>query len=83
MTVALVGCLPSREVPRVTTVPVGQWPNDVVFDPGSDQLFVADEGSATITVLQSDGTKVGMISLATRARHLAVEIGRASCRERV
>ncbi|MFQ5572338.1 MAG: YncE family protein, partial [Rhodothermales bacterium] len=78
ITMLLVGCVASHEVPSVTRAPVGQWPNDVVFDPGSRQLFVADEGSATITVLRSDGETVGTIQLTTRARHLAVdpELGR-------
>ena len=48
----------------VTTVPVGQWPEDVVFDPGSGQLFVADEGSATITILGvTDGNVTKAYSL--------------------
>ncbi|MGH7395719.1 MAG: YncE family protein, partial [Candidatus Methylomirabilales bacterium] len=59
----------------MATVPVGQWPEDVVFDPESGHLFVADEGSATITVLGPAGQRVSTIRLATRARHLAVDSG--------
>ena len=32
---ALAGCMAGAEVPRVTTLPVGQWPEDLVFDSGS------------------------------------------------
>ncbi|HZY31237.1 MAG TPA: hypothetical protein VFF86_06295 [Candidatus Methylomirabilis sp.] len=59
----------------VTTVPVGRWPEDVVFDPGSGHLFVADEGSAMITVLGANGEGIRTIRLTTRARHLAVDPG--------
>ena len=36
---------------------------------------MADEGSATVTVLRSGGERVGTIRLETRARHLAVDGG--------
>lgn len=69
MSLASAGCSAGREIPVVTTVPVGQWPEDVVFDPGLGQLFVADEGSATITV---PGTKGRWFILQTghRAPHI-------------
>src|SRR3989449_8804748 len=70
---ALAGCIAGAEVPRVTTLPVGQWPEDLVFDPGSGRLFVADEGSATVTVLSATGERIGTIRLMSRARHLAVD----------
>src|SRR5439155_296021 len=70
---ALAGCMAGAEVPRVTTLPVGQWPEDLVFDPGSGRLFVADEGSATVTVLSAAGERIGTIRLMSRARHLAVD----------
>jgi len=73
MAAALGACLPGGEVPRLRTVAVGQWPEDILFDPGSDRVFVADEGSATITVLSADGQKIGTIALHTRARHVAVD----------
>src|SRR5439155_23719956 len=69
---ALAGCMAGAVVPRVTTLPVGQWPEDLVFDPGSGRLFVADEGSATVTVLSATGERIGTIRLLRRARHLAV-----------
>jgi DNA-binding beta-propeller fold protein YncE len=68
-----VACLGGSEVRRVATVPVGQWPEDLVFDPGSNQVFVTDEGSATVTVLGRQGEARGPIPLVTRARHLAVD----------
>ena len=73
LSLALAGCVAGAEVPRVTTLSVGQWPEDLVFDPGSGHLFVADEGSATVTVLNAIGERVGMIRLVSRARHLAVD----------
>src|SRR5438876_9706109 len=69
---ALAGCMAGAEVPRVTTLPVGQWPEDLVFDPGSGRLFVADEGSATVTVLSAAGERIGTIRLLSRSRHPAV-----------
>src|SRR5713226_5096389 len=70
---ALAGCMAGAEVPRVTTLPVGQWPEDLVFDPGSGRLFFADEGSATVTVLSATGERIGTVRLMSRARHLAVD----------
>src|SRR5438128_10073796 len=69
---ALAGCMAGAEVPRVTTLPVGQWPEDLVFASGSGRLFVADEGSATVTVLISTGERIGTIRLIRGAWHLAV-----------
>src|SRR5712691_9271857 len=73
LALALAGCLAGAEVPRVTTLSVGQWPEDLVFDPGSGRLFVADEGSATVTALSATGKRIGTIQLMSRARHLAVD----------
>jgi YVTN family beta-propeller protein len=70
------GCVAGEAVPPVApaaTVQVGQWPEDVLFDPGSNRVFVADEGSATVTVLGPGGEPLGRLGLATRARHLAVD----------
>ena len=33
LSLALAGCVAGAEVPRVTTLSVGQWPEDLVFDP--------------------------------------------------
>ena len=63
--------------PRATllaTVPVGHWPEDVVYDPASDTAFVADEGSATVTAVDVGArSRRGVVSLASRARHLALD----------
>src|SRR5260370_34573595 len=67
------GCLTGAEVPGVPTASGGRWPEDLVFDPGSGRLFVADEGSATVTVLSATGERIGTIRLMSRARHLAVD----------
>src|SRR5713226_2010414 len=73
LALVLAGCLAGAEVPRVATLSVGQWPEDLVFDPGSGRVFVADEGSATVTVLSATGERIGTIRLMSRARHLAVD----------
>lgn len=69
----LAGCPGSSKTPVMTTVAVGQWPNDAVFDNGTGRLFVADECSATLTALTGEGQPLGIIDLTTRARHLAVD----------
>src|SRR5207245_2321788 len=55
---ALAGCMAGAEVPRVTTLPVGQWPEDLVFDSGSGCLFVANEGDGSLTALDGRSGQV-------------------------
>jgi hypothetical protein len=35
LSLAIAGCVTGAEVPRVITLSVGQWPEDLVFDPAS------------------------------------------------
>ncbi len=58
-------------------IPTGQWPEDVVLDARRQIIFVADEGSATVTAIAARQRVVrGTLRLQTRARHLAVSGGR-------
>jgi YVTN family beta-propeller protein len=58
-------------------IPTGRWPEDVAFDARSQILFVADEGSATVTAIDARSRAVrGTLQLQTRARHLAAGAGR-------
>ncbi len=74
----LAGCVSSGGTAGILAeIPTGQWPEDVVLDARSQIIFVADEGSATVTAIDARRRIVrGTLRLQTRARHLAVGAGR-------
>jgi hypothetical protein len=50
----LAGCAGTAGMEGVVALlPTGQWPEDVVFDPETQTIFVADEGSATVTTMSA------------------------------
>ncbi|HWT77885.1 MAG TPA: YncE family protein, partial [Candidatus Methylomirabilis sp.] len=74
----LAGCVASGGMAGILAqIPTGQWPEDVLLDARGQIIFVADEGSATVTAIDAEHRVVrGTLRLQTRARHLAVGGGR-------
>jgi DNA-binding beta-propeller fold protein YncE len=55
--VSAINLTDNNEKRRVTTIPVGLFPTDIIFSPKSDSMYVLNQGSDSITEINASTTK--------------------------
>ena len=63
------------EVP--TTIPVGKYPEGIAYDPGTGEIYVANFGSNTVSVINdSTNTVVATIKVGTQPKNIVYDSGK-------